>query len=66
VTKFGERMRQAREKKGMTQYELADVLNVNQITISTWERGTREPSIETIRKISITLNCSLDFLFGFD
>ena len=66
MVKFGDRLRQAREAKKLTQYQLADLLNVNQITISTWERGTREPSIEMIRKISLALDCSLNFLFGID
>jgi len=66
MEKFGDRLRKAREKSNLTQYQLADMLNVNQITVSTWERGTREPSIEMIRKISLTLCCSLDFLFGID
>ncbi|MCL2228304.1 MAG: helix-turn-helix domain-containing protein [Firmicutes bacterium] len=66
MAKFGERLRQAREDKKLTQYQLADLLSVNQITVSTWERGTREPSVDMIRQIAIALECDPNFLFGFD
>jgi len=61
---FGERLRKAREKKRLTQYQLADLMNVNQITISTWERGTREPSIDAIVKLTMELECDANYLLG--
>ena len=36
---FGERLKQAREKKGMTQQTLADRLFVTRQTVSRWENG---------------------------
>jgi len=65
MSEFGRRLRKAREDKELTQLQLANLLNVNQITISTWERGTREPAIEMITKIAHVLDCDVNYLFGF-
>ena len=47
---FGERLKQAREKKGMTQQTLAERLFVTRQTVSRWENGVRYPDILTVRK----------------
>ena len=57
---FGERLKQAREKKGMTQQTLADRLFVTRQTVSRWENGVRYPDILTVRKLSEILEISLD------
>ena len=66
MTKFGQRLREVRQERGFTQQQLAALLQVNQITISTWERGTREPSIEMIKKIAKLLITDPNYLVGFD
>jgi len=40
---FGKRLRKAREKKGMTQAELAKVAALGESTVSFYESGKREP-----------------------
>jgi transcriptional regulator with XRE-family HTH domain len=47
---LGDRIREARGT--LTQRELADLLGVDPITVSRWERGTVEPSGRRIRKIA--------------
>lgn len=61
---FGERLKQAREKKGMTQQTLADRLFVTRQTVSRWENGVRYPDILTVRKLSEILEISLDDLLS--
>lgn len=41
-----ELLRQARQERGWTQRRLADELGVEEQTVSSWERGTRFPSLE--------------------
>lgn len=53
-----------REKKGLTQNELADLLGVSQQTISKYENGTREPDIDTLINLSRIFNVSIDYLLG--
>jgi len=51
----GEKIKQAREKAGMTQAELAKKLNVTQAMISAYEKNKRNPKPETIKKIADAL-----------
>lgn len=61
---FSERLKELRQKKGLTQQEIADLLHVNRVTYTNWEKGNREPNFETIIKIADLLEVSLDWLFG--
>ena len=61
---FGERLKQAREKKGMTQQTLAERLFVTRQTVSRWENGVRYPDILAVRKLSEILEISLDDLLS--
>lgn len=49
------------EKKNLTQKELASKVNVDQTTVSGWERGYREPNFEDIA--SILKLCNYDIVF---
>lgn len=65
---FSERLRQLREQKGVSQQELADVIKVNKMTISGYERGIRRPAGENAREIYERLadyfNVDTSFLMG--
>jgi len=45
LANWGERIRKARESRGMSQGALAEALGVRQPAVSHWEQGRREPSI---------------------
>ena len=47
-----ENLRYLRKMKGKLQQEIAIQLGVDQKTISSWERGTRTPTIEAIIKLA--------------
>lgn len=51
-----------REKSGMTQQELADVLGVTQGAVANWENGIRKPDIFMLKKIADALQCTADDL----
>lgn len=59
------RIKELRLQYGLTQYELAFKLGLNQTAIGKYERGQLEPSIETLKKISTIFECSIDYLIGF-
>jgi|GEM_PF-6299140 len=63
---LSQRIKEARQLKGLTQIELSALLNVKQNTISQYETGASEPSAEMISKIARALDCDPNFLFGFD
>lgn len=59
---FGKRLAQARKFSGFTQVELAKRLDVSKGTVAMWETDKREPSLLTIKKLSVLLNHSVDWL----
>ena len=63
---FNDNLRAARERKGMTQKELAENIGVAKSTYSLYESGNREPNVQTIKKIADILNVSADELLGID
>ena len=61
--KTGERIKNIRKQKGISQKELGTRLGVSQQMIGQYETNTREPKIETLRKIANALEVKLsDFL----
>ncbi len=46
--KFAENLKALRLSKKLTQNQLAKTLNVDQRTISAWEKGVCEPSFSTL------------------
>ena len=64
MVEFGEQLRNAREKNGLTQKVLAEQLYVTRQTVSRWECGERYPDIITLKKLSEILSISLDDLLS--
>lgn len=64
MIEFGEKLKSAREKKGMTQQTLANDLYVTRQAVSRWECGARYPDLLTAKKISEILGISLDELLS--
>ena len=63
---FGEKLKHARETKGITQQTLASQLFVTRQAVSRWECGARFPDLLTARKLSEYLEVSLDELLSPD
>ena len=61
---IGERIKELRTKKGITQRELADYLNLTPKMISFYEREERFPPHDIIIKLSEYFNVSTDYLLG--
>ena len=63
---FGERLRQLRKQKNLTQKQLASFVGVKNSIISFYEVGERMPSPEMIVKLATVLNVSTDYLLGMN
>ncbi len=61
---IGNNIKNFRMKKGMTQKDLAEHLNVTFQAVSRWENDSVEPSIDMLKSLTEVLECSLDDLFG--
>lgn len=55
-------LRRLREEKGMTQEQLAKLLNVNRTTVTLWEVGINKPRADMLIKLSDILQCPVDIL----
>lgn len=72
MTNFGEERKKAialilkdlRERKGLTQKELAEKLYVTYSTISHYEQGTSTPTTDMIIKLSEFYDVSTDYLLN--
>ena len=53
---------QMRDVRGLTQHELAEMLNVSTNTVGNWERGVKKPSVDNLINISRALRCSVSDL----
>jgi len=62
MVEFGEKLKQLREKSGMTQATLAERLYVTRQAVSRWECGARYPDLLTTKKIAQILDVTIDEL----
>lgn len=58
----GERLLQLRNKKGMTQEDLAEYLNVSRQSVSKWELNKTLPDVEKLMQLSDLYEVTLDYL----
>ncbi len=61
---FADNLKEIRKKKGLSQEELADLLNVSRQAVSKWEQGIGYPEVEKLLVLSSQLNISLDSLMA--
>ena len=61
---LGKRLKEFRNRQGMTQDDLAERLYVTRQTISSWERGNSFPSLDMLERLASVLDTDLDhFLY---
>ncbi len=63
---LGNKIRELRKKKGLTQEQLADALAITPQAVSKWEMGDTYPDMALIPTLAGFFEVSLDILFGFD
>src|SRR5262245_2414420 len=61
---FKDRLRQAREDKGMSQAQLAERTGLQPSAVSHFEAGRRSPSFENLSVLADALGVSTDHLLG--
>ena len=67
LPRFGENLRQARLRKGLSQEALAHASDLNMSHVARIERGEREPRVGTVSKLTRGLGVSAAVLFeGID
>jgi putative transcriptional regulator len=60
------KIKEYRAKLGLTQEQLADLVNVRRETIVFLEQGKYNPSLKLAHDVAIALKTSIDILFVFN
>ena len=66
VYDFGLRLKELRERKQLSQSDVAARLDVTRATISAYECNTITPSVEQLVKLAVLYNTSLDYMMGME
>ncbi len=61
---IGDNIKLLREKRGLSRKDLAMEIGVSEATISRYENGKREPNMDTLKNICITLGITMNDLTG--
>lgn len=62
AARVGESIAELRRAKGLTQAQLAEMIDLEQEAVSRWERGARVPTLHRLQQLSDALECSVDQL----
>ncbi|MDR1038049.1 MAG: helix-turn-helix transcriptional regulator [Deltaproteobacteria bacterium] len=63
---FKDRLTQRRQELHITQRMLAKKIGRGPTTISSYESGYREPSLDTVVRMAKSMGCSVDWLLGVE
>lgn len=64
MSKFSDRFKQLRKECGLTQQGLATELGFTKSSVNMYERGEREPGLESLETIADFFNVDMDYLLG--
>ena len=64
--KFGKRLKELRKSKGLTQEQVAEIINIEPPNFSKIENGLHFPQPDKIEKIACALNVEIHELFDFE
>lgn len=64
IMTIGEKIKAQREAKGMSQHDLARLIDERDMTISLWERDKHLPALDRAKKLAAALDTSIDELTG--
>jgi len=62
MTDFGDNLKEARTKKGVSQSQLAELMGIHPTHISRYERNQTVPSIDVVKKFADLLEVTTDML----
>lgn len=60
------RIKELRKEKGLTQKQLANLLNKSETGLASWEQGLSEPNVNDIRNLCKIFEVSADYLLGLE
>lgn len=64
--KLNENIAKLRKERGLTQEQLANLLNVSVAAVSKWETGSNRPNLELLPDLAEVFQVSIDALIGYE
>lgn len=64
MKQLGETLKRLRQKSRLRQEDVATMVGVERSTVANWERGVKQPSLDTLLRLSEIFGVSLDELVG--
>ena len=61
---LGQRLKELREAKGLTQKQVANLLNLHSVTYLHYEKAQREPPLQVLAEMAVFFEVSVDYLLG--
>ncbi len=59
------RLKELRNRNGISQKQLADVANISQQSINKYENHDVQPDLQTLMRLAAYFDVSVDYLIGF-
>ncbi len=63
---LGQRLKELRESKGLTQKQLSEKLNIHSVTYLHYEKEQREPPLSLLADMAVFFGVSVDYLLGLN
>lgn len=63
---LGERLKELRLERGLTQHKLADLMNINSVTYLHYEKNQREPPLALLVSFAQFFGVTVDYLLGLE
>ena len=60
------KIKELRKEKGLTQKQLAKLVNKSETGLASWEQGLAEPSVNDVRLLCKIFEVSADYLLGLE
>lgn len=61
---IGKKIKELRKEAGLTQKQVAQMLNKSETGFASWEQGLSEPSVNDLRMLCMIFNVSANILLG--
>ena len=61
---MGNKLREIRKRKGLSQAKLSELSKVHRVSISLYESGKKKPTIDSLMRLANALDVSIQDLWG--
>ena len=63
---LGQRLKELREEKGLTQKEIVEKFQIHSVTYLHYEKAQREPPLSLLADFAVFFGVSVDYLLGLE